>query len=87
MPYAPLYPPISEDLARRLGCLNSMRFKGMRPKDGGDYFDTFEGWQKRGRVVRKGSTCLRRHSELDLPRYPFHDTLPAHDPRDPDDPT
>jgi hypothetical protein len=73
-----LYPPLSVDLMRRLGCLNQVRFQGMRPRDGGDYFDTFEGWQKRGRRVRKGGVSLRRHSDLDPARFPFHETLPAH---------
>lgn len=70
------YPPLSMELQRRLGCDRRFRFRGARPKDGGDYFDTFDGWKTRGRVPRKGVEPLRHRLPGEAARFPFHETVP-----------
>lgn len=69
-------PPIPTELAKRLGCYQRDRFWPRRPTDGGDYFDTYAGWQQRGRQVRKGAQSLRCSGGFDLPRYPWYETAP-----------
>ncbi len=72
---------MTEDLERRLGIYWKRRYGKARPRDGKDYFDTYEGWRSRGRQVRKGASGLSHTLPWEPRQYPFYETFSLTKPK------